>query len=109
MTTAVLSFEGDRTASFTTSFAAADVSSFRLVGTKGAVRVIVKGGDRGLLVGAEFAAGSKHLGSDEAAPFRVRVKPSQLKRHGKTRLGGVASLLDGRVTSLDEKKVRRCG
>jgi arylsulfatase A-like enzyme len=76
---------------------------------EGAVRVIVKGGDRGLLVGAEFAAGSKDLGSDEAAPFRVRVKPSQLKRHGKTRLGGVATLLDGRVMSLDEKKVRRCG
>ncbi len=39
MTTAVLSFEGDRTASFTTSFGAADVSSFRLVGTQGAVHL----------------------------------------------------------------------
>jgi arylsulfatase A-like enzyme len=75
---------------------------------EGAVTVIVKGGDRGLLIGAEFAAGSKDVGSDDAAPFRVRVRPSKLKRHGKTRLGGVATLLDGRVTSLDEKKVRRC-
>jgi arylsulfatase A-like enzyme len=75
---------------------------------EGAVRVIVKGGDRGLLIGTEFAAGSKDLGSDDSAPFRVRVKPSKLKRHGKTRLGGVATLLDGRVMSLDEKKVRRC-
>ena len=39
MTTAVLSFEGDRTASFTTSFGASDVSSFRLVGTQGAVHL----------------------------------------------------------------------
>jgi len=35
MTAATLYFEGDRLASFTTSFAAADVSDFRLVGTKG--------------------------------------------------------------------------
>ena len=39
MTTAVLSFDGDRTASFTTSFGAADVSSFRIVGTQGAIHL----------------------------------------------------------------------
>jgi predicted dehydrogenase len=35
MTAAVLHFEGDRLATFTTSFSAGDVSSFRVVGTEG--------------------------------------------------------------------------
>lgn len=39
MTSAVLRFDGGRLATFTTSFAAADVSSYRLVGTEGDVLV----------------------------------------------------------------------
>jgi predicted dehydrogenase len=39
MTSAVLRFPGDRLATFTASFGAADVSSYRLVGTRGSVRV----------------------------------------------------------------------
>ena len=39
MTTAVLEFEGDRLACFTSSFAAADVSSYRVVGTEGDIHV----------------------------------------------------------------------
>jgi glucose-fructose oxidoreductase len=35
----VMRFSGDRLASFTTSFDAADVSSYRIVGTKGSIRV----------------------------------------------------------------------
>jgi len=38
-TSALLKFEGDRLASFTTSFAAADVSSFRIVGTEGDIHM----------------------------------------------------------------------
>jgi predicted dehydrogenase len=38
-TAAILRFEGERVASFTTSFNAADVAAYRLVGTKGDVRV----------------------------------------------------------------------
>ena len=74
----------------------------------GAVRVIVKGGDRSLLTGAEFNVGSKAAGSDSSAPFRARIKPGALKKRGKSRLGATASLLDGRVMTLVEKKVRRC-
>jgi predicted dehydrogenase len=39
MTSAILRFPGHRLASFTTSFDSADVSSYRLVGTKGDVRL----------------------------------------------------------------------
>jgi len=39
MTAAVLHFSGDRLASFTSSFGAADVSSYEVVGTKGSVRL----------------------------------------------------------------------
>lgn len=39
MTSAILRFPGDRLASFTTSFGAADVSEYRIVGTKGDVRL----------------------------------------------------------------------
>lgn len=39
MTSAVLRFPGDRLASFTCSFGAADVSAYQVVGTKGDVRV----------------------------------------------------------------------
>ena len=38
-TTALLRFEGDRLASFTSSFGAADVSSYRIVGTEGDIHV----------------------------------------------------------------------
>jgi glucose-fructose oxidoreductase len=38
-TSALLKFEGDRLAAFTTSFAAADVSSFRIVGTEGDIHM----------------------------------------------------------------------
>ena len=53
------------------------------------------------------ATGEAHV-PDLPTRRRVRVPASKLKRHGKTRLGGVATLLDGRVATLDEKKVRRC-
>jgi N-acetylglucosamine-6-sulfatase len=76
---------------------------------EGAVRVILKGADRGLLIGADFRAGSKAIGSDDAAPFRVRVRPAELKKHGKTKFGSTATLVDGRVTTLGGRKVRRCG
>lgn len=39
MTSAILRFPGDRLASFTTSFGASDVSQYRVVGTKGDVRL----------------------------------------------------------------------
>jgi glucose-fructose oxidoreductase len=39
MTSAILRFPGDRLASFTSSFGAADVSSYRLVGTRAELRV----------------------------------------------------------------------
>jgi glucose-fructose oxidoreductase len=39
MTSALLHFEGDRLAMFTTSFAAGDVSEFRVVGTKGDIQL----------------------------------------------------------------------
>jgi predicted dehydrogenase len=39
MTAAVLRFSGDRLASFTSSFGAADVSSYEVVGTKGSIRL----------------------------------------------------------------------
>jgi predicted dehydrogenase len=39
MTAAVLGFSGDRLATFTSSFGAADVSSYEVVGTKGSVRL----------------------------------------------------------------------
>ena len=38
-TSALLKFEGDRLATFTSSFAAADVSSFRIVGTEGDIHM----------------------------------------------------------------------
>lgn len=38
-TTAILRFEGDRLATFTSSFAGADVSSFRIVGTEGDIHM----------------------------------------------------------------------
>jgi glucose-fructose oxidoreductase len=39
MTSAILRFPGERLACFTSSFGAADVSSYRIVGTKGDLRV----------------------------------------------------------------------
>jgi glucose-fructose oxidoreductase len=39
MTSAILRFPGNRVAAFTASFGAADVSSYRIVGTKGDLRV----------------------------------------------------------------------
>lgn len=39
MASAILRFPGDRVASFTCSFGAADVSSYRVIGTKGSLRV----------------------------------------------------------------------
>jgi N-acetylglucosamine-6-sulfatase len=76
---------------------------------EGAVTVVFKGADRGLLIGAEFRAGSKTVGSDEVAPFRERVRRGELRKHGKRRFGSTATLLDGREMTLGGKKVRRCG
>ena len=39
MTSAILRFPGERLAPFTCSFGAADVASYRIVGTKGDLRV----------------------------------------------------------------------
>jgi predicted dehydrogenase len=39
MTSALMRFPGDRTASFTTSFGCADVASYEIIGTKGKLRV----------------------------------------------------------------------
>jgi N-acetylglucosamine-6-sulfatase len=76
---------------------------------EGAVRVILKGADRGLVIGADFRVGSNTVGSDDTAPFRQRIRPGALKKHGKTKFGSTATLIDGRVTTLGGKKVRRCG
>jgi hypothetical protein len=74
---------------------------------EGAVKAIVKGADRALLTGAEFAVGSKAVGSDEAAPFRERISSGKLKKRGKSNVVATATLLDGRVMTVDET-VRRC-
>jgi N-acetylglucosamine-6-sulfatase len=74
---------------------------------EGAVKAIVKGADRGALTGADFAVGSKAAGSDDAAPFRVRISSGKLKKNGKSSVIATATLLDGRVKSIDER-VRRC-
>jgi hypothetical protein len=73
-----------------------------------AVKAIVKGLDRGLLVGGEFRVGSKGAGSDDTAPIRERIARSKLKRRGKSEVIATVTLLDGREMSLD-KTVRRCG
>jgi N-acetylglucosamine-6-sulfatase len=75
---------------------------------EGAVKAIVNGLDRGLLVGAEFRVGSKAAGGDDSAPFKERIARGKLKRRGKSEVIATATLLDGREMSLD-KRVRRCG
>jgi N-acetylglucosamine-6-sulfatase len=74
---------------------------------EGAVKAIVKGADRGALTGAEFAVGSKAVGSDDEPPFRERIAPGKLKKRGKSSVIATATLLDGRVMTVDER-VRRC-
>jgi N-acetylglucosamine-6-sulfatase len=75
---------------------------------EGAVRAIVKGADRAALTGADFAVGSKAVGSDAAPPFRERIASGKLKKKGKSSVIATATLLDGRVMTVDER-VRRCG
>jgi N-acetylglucosamine-6-sulfatase len=75
---------------------------------EGAVKAIVKGLDRGLLIGAEFRVGSKGVGSDDGAPFKEKIARGKLKRRGKSEVIATATLLDGREMSLD-RRVRRCG
>jgi hypothetical protein len=72
------------------------------------VKLVVRGADRDLLVGADFRVGPSTVSSDEVAPIRERVRRSELRKHGKTRFGSTATLLDGRVTTLGDKRVRRC-
>jgi hypothetical protein len=72
------------------------------------VKAIVKGLDRGLLIGAEFRVGSKGVGGDNGAPFKERIARGKLKRRGKSEVIATATLLDGREMSLD-RRVRRCG
>jgi N-acetylglucosamine-6-sulfatase len=74
---------------------------------KGAVTAIVKGADRGALTGAEFAVGSKAAGSDDTAPFKQRISPGKLRKNGKSTVTATATLLDGRVMTVDGR-VRRC-
>jgi N-acetylglucosamine-6-sulfatase len=74
---------------------------------EGAVKAIVKGTDRGSLTSAEFAVGNQGVGSDDAAPFRERISPGKLKSRGKSSVVATATLLDGRVMTVDER-VRRC-
>jgi predicted dehydrogenase len=52
MTSAIMRFPGERLANFTCSFGAADVSSYQVVGTKGALRVEPA---------YEFSTGLKHI------------------------------------------------
>jgi hypothetical protein len=59
------------------------------------------------VIGAEFAVGSKAVGSDDAAPFRERIPRGKLKKKGKSTVIATAMLLDGRVRTVDDR-VRRC-
>jgi N-acetylglucosamine-6-sulfatase len=74
---------------------------------EGAVKAIVNGSDRGALIAAEFAVGGKAVGSDDTAPFRERISRGKLKKKGKSSVIATATLLDGRVKTIDER-VRRC-
>jgi arylsulfatase A-like enzyme len=74
---------------------------------EGAVKAIVKGSDRGAVIAAEFAVGSKAVGSDDAAPFKERISSGKLKKKGKSTVIATATLLDGRVRTVDDR-VRRC-
>ena len=74
---------------------------------EGAVKAIVKGADRGLVLSAGYSVGTKQAGSDDGPPFKQRIAAGKLKRRGKSEISADATLLDGRETTLD-KKVRRC-
>ena len=72
------------------------------------MKAILKGPDAGLITGAaSFSVGSKDAGTDEAAPYKLRIPAGKLKKRGKSNLVAALSTLDGREMTLDES-VRRC-
>jgi arylsulfatase A-like enzyme len=74
---------------------------------KGAVRAILKGADAGKLTAAGYSVGSKQLGGDDAAPFKVRIPGGKLKRRGRSNVIASVTLIDGREQTIDER-VKRC-
>jgi hypothetical protein len=71
------------------------------------VRAILKSPDGGKLIAADYSVGSKQLGGDDAAPFRVRIPGGKLKRRGKSSVIASVTLVDGREQTIDER-VKRC-
>jgi N-acetylglucosamine-6-sulfatase len=74
---------------------------------EGAVKAVVKGADRGLVLSVGYSVGTKQAGSDDGPPFKQRIAGAKLKKHGRSEISADAALLDGREVTLD-KKVRRC-
>jgi N-acetylglucosamine-6-sulfatase len=67
----------------------------------------VKGDDSGLVEGVEFSVDGHKVGEDGSKPFKDKLPRKRLKRHKKADVRATATLLDGRVLTLDDR-VRAC-
>ena len=100
MTTAVLRFPGDRLATITCSFGAADVSAYRVIGTKGSLRVepafnYSQALEHHLTIG-ERSRHRRFARRDQFAPELLYFSDCILKRR-QPEPGGIEGLADVRI------------
>ncbi len=76
--------------------------------TSKAIGIELQGADADEAISAELFADGRRVGADPSPPVSASLAPGRLDRGGGTDLRVNATVLDGRIESLDEKLPRRC-